>query len=300
MHPQERKLAQEQKLVMVSNHVMAVNPPSINDVIKGRGNGPNLHAGNIAFRKFVCSRKDEYRMSSEFKKRTIVRQVIDLVHSNNPPGRFLTAEDRGIWKLMDYRSILRKVAQALRDRDQVHQQISEDMKEATGDGNITELPRMIDTTPPPGQMRGELEAESTSPSKQSLKLIRTPKRGRDKLSGYPLSGREDDFHQTEHRVPTLGREEDSNQIAGAQQLFPRLGGDDNLTVHKVRDDGSHHIDDDSDIIAEVQAEMALIREQVAQLSKSITSVEQKNNSGKLNDIRAYHRRDGSIGFGVDR
>ena len=108
----------EQQLINVT---LAVNPPRKNDVIKGRGNGPNLHSGNVAFRKLVSARKDDYRKSSEFNKRQIVRQIIDLVHNSNPPGRFLTAEDRGIWKLMEYRSILRKVAQALRDKDHIRE-----------------------------------------------------------------------------------------------------------------------------------------------------------------------------------
>jgi len=93
----------------------AVSGPHEFDVIKGRGNGANLHPGNVSFRKLVTAHKDAYYVSSNDEKKRIVLRIIQLVQASTPSGRFLT-EHLGIWKLMDDKSVFRKVGQALREQ----------------------------------------------------------------------------------------------------------------------------------------------------------------------------------------
>jgi len=103
------------------------------DVIKGRGNGANLHPGNVSFRQLVNSHKDAYYVSSNDEKKKIILRIIQLVQGSDPPGRFL-CEEQGIWKLMDHHFVLRKVGQALREQ----QNRSRDAD------NMDKPPRVID------------------------------------------------------------------------------------------------------------------------------------------------------------
>merc|ERR1719469_923456 len=97
-----------------SNMSESVKAPREFDVIKGRGNGANLHPGNVSFRKLVTSHKDAYCVSSNEEKKRIVMRIIQLIQASDPPGRFLS-EDNGAWTLMDSKSVFRKVGQALRE-----------------------------------------------------------------------------------------------------------------------------------------------------------------------------------------
>jgi len=100
------------------------------DVIKGRGNGANLHPGNVSFRRLVNSHKDAYYVSSNDEKKRIVMRIIQLIQASDPPGRFLS-EDRGIWTLMDQKSVFRKVGQALREHQvRPPKDVNEQKKEA--------------------------------------------------------------------------------------------------------------------------------------------------------------------------
>lgn len=128
----------------------SVQAPREFDVIKGRGNGANLHPGNVSFRKIVSAHKDAYYVSSNDEKKKIVYRIIQLVQASNPPGRFLT-EDAGVWKPMDQRSIFRKVGQALREH-QVR------LKEA--DLNRDKPPKVININAPAGQSGVSLNTNS--------------------------------------------------------------------------------------------------------------------------------------------
>ena len=64
------------------------------DVLMGRGNGPNDHIGNGAFRYSILDRLDEYTSTiSRKKKDKIARQVVRIVQSKN--GRFVRKLSKG-------------------------------------------------------------------------------------------------------------------------------------------------------------------------------------------------------------
>lgn len=103
--------------------ITTLNP---NDVLCGRGSGPNDHTGNVRFRSLVTSRKEEYLSTNNRQaKARIARDIIDGVYNATPPGRFLrkadvaVVRDRGhmegdAWAIVDEATALEKAKQALR------------------------------------------------------------------------------------------------------------------------------------------------------------------------------------------
>lgn len=96
-----------------------------NDVLFGRGSGPNDHEGNIRFRVLIGARKEEYMATNHRQtKAKIARDIVNQVLALN--GRFLKkvepadAKRRGVpkgvdaWTLADDETIMEKAKQALR------------------------------------------------------------------------------------------------------------------------------------------------------------------------------------------
>ncbi|GKY94437.1 hypothetical protein MPSEU_000409500 [Mayamaea pseudoterrestris] len=94
--------------------------PQPQDVLSGRGGSINSHEGNTRFREWVRVRKNAYTMAkTKEDKAMVAKEVIDLVYSQNPPGRFLhkdpSSAGSGWWFELDKDKILAKTAQALRE-----------------------------------------------------------------------------------------------------------------------------------------------------------------------------------------
>lgn len=103
-------------------YITTLNP---NDVLCGRGSGPNDHSGNIKFRLLVNERKPEYLSTNNRQvKARIAREIMEHVLRLSPPGRFLrkvdaaSAKARGyrgdVWCCVDEETALEKAKQALR------------------------------------------------------------------------------------------------------------------------------------------------------------------------------------------
>lgn len=110
-----------------------------NDVLCGRGSGPNDHCGNISFRELVSTRRKEYlATSSRSQKARIAREIVEVVWHLKPPGRFLEKVTETSWNLVSEEKTLEKVKQALR---QMRHRRSESMdhsvssKESFGDND---------------------------------------------------------------------------------------------------------------------------------------------------------------------
>ena len=109
-------------------YITQLNP---NDVLFGRGSGPNDHEGNIRFRILVGENKTAYMATNHRQtKAKIAREIVGSVLEKN--GRFLKkvelaeAEELGIpkgidaWISVDEETIMEKAKQALRQqRDKV-------------------------------------------------------------------------------------------------------------------------------------------------------------------------------------
>lgn len=98
--------------------------PHPHDVLSGRGGGINAHVGNIAFRDWVKERRNAYTLAeSKQQKARVAQEVIDIVYSQNPPGRFLQKctsskgddADGEWWVALDKDKVMAKTSQALRE-----------------------------------------------------------------------------------------------------------------------------------------------------------------------------------------
>jgi len=99
-----------------------------NDVLCGRGSGPNDHIGNIRFRDEVSGHRIQYMKTNKRKdKDRIARDILNFVSKRaEPSGRFLkklggrVVKDVGfakgvdVWMEVDEGTALEKVKQALR------------------------------------------------------------------------------------------------------------------------------------------------------------------------------------------
>lgn len=108
-----------------------------NDVLCGRGGAINSHHGNIEFRALVSQHRGVYLSASTKKldKADIAAQIVNIVRSMNPPGRFLK-EDRsnqGWFEIGDVKAI-KKAGQAMREhgcsKNKKLKQLHEHIKEA--------------------------------------------------------------------------------------------------------------------------------------------------------------------------
>jgi len=95
-----------------------VCPPGNNDVLCGRGGDVQNHAGNRRYRAWVKERQEAYSLCNKRGKQIIyAREVVNLVKSLNPSGRFLekisSYPSRWI-EIVDQRA-LHKTTQALRE-----------------------------------------------------------------------------------------------------------------------------------------------------------------------------------------
>ena len=95
----------------------AILMPRTNDILSGRGNGANQHTGNIYFRNLIASYKRKYVLSEPVIKKQITHQVLAVIESRKPAGRFLKQDaESGDWQELDRDTALRKTAQALREK----------------------------------------------------------------------------------------------------------------------------------------------------------------------------------------
>jgi hypothetical protein len=102
--------------------VTQVNP---NDVLSGRGSGPNDHEGNIKFREMVAQRKNEYMSTGNRQtKKNIAQEIVNTVlHAQ---GRFLKKIEGSdfknmrfpmnteLYQIVDRETAMEKTKQALR------------------------------------------------------------------------------------------------------------------------------------------------------------------------------------------
>lgn len=106
----------------------SIKVPGPNDVLLGRGSGPNQFWGNKNFRTLVEGRKAEYNSSKKHKKKKMIaRQVLDEITSRG--GQFLELKEYrgteegagvvvdGIWKVVDEKTALEKCKMTLRQQD---------------------------------------------------------------------------------------------------------------------------------------------------------------------------------------
>ncbi|KAL7542280.1 hypothetical protein ACHAWF_007139 [Thalassiosira exigua] len=90
--------------------------PHAHDVLSGRGNFANHHAGNENFRRLVKHFKSEYVACPKAKKQIYPKIIYDEIRALNPPGRFLIHDPKTkLWSDIGEKKALNKTRQALRE-----------------------------------------------------------------------------------------------------------------------------------------------------------------------------------------
>ena len=90
--------------------------PHEHDVLSGRGNFVNYHAGNEHFRALVRKHKVAYVACPKPQKGKFSRIIVDEIRSRNPPGRFLKQDQvTKLWYDIGEKKALDKTRQALRE-----------------------------------------------------------------------------------------------------------------------------------------------------------------------------------------
>ena len=90
--------------------------PNYNDVLHGRGKFVMKWNGNLFHRELVRSNKSAYLEADADVRTCIAKNIIQMVRSQNPPGRFLIHDpSTNIWNDVGDKKALRKTRQALRE-----------------------------------------------------------------------------------------------------------------------------------------------------------------------------------------
>eukprot|EP00586_Coscinodiscus_wailesii_P005602 CAMPEP_0172489772 /NCGR_PEP_ID=MMETSP1066-20121228/19990_1 /TAXON_ID=671091 /ORGANISM="Coscinodiscus wailesii, Strain CCMP2513" /LENGTH=401 /DNA_ID=CAMNT_0013257871 /DNA_START=28 /DNA_END=1233 /DNA_ORIENTATION=+ len=125
-----------------SGIVTTLNP---NDVLCGRGSGPNDYTGNIHFRCYVFERRDEYlSTSNRATKAKIALEIVERVWKSDPPGRFLEKLSKNNYRIIDDDKALEKAKQALRqNREKRHKNHPDDTSVESNMLSIVTPPGMV-------------------------------------------------------------------------------------------------------------------------------------------------------------
>lgn len=87
-----------------------------NDILSGRGRGPNSHSGNVYYRSLIKSEKLAYVNGNPREKKLIITKILSKIASMNPPGRFLKENaQNNDWEVVSPDEARKKTAQALRE-----------------------------------------------------------------------------------------------------------------------------------------------------------------------------------------
>jgi len=90
--------------------------PHDHDVLSGRGNGVNMHKGNLQYRQYIASLKAAYVAAPKREKGTFPYIIVRNIQNLNPPGRFLKRDSStGTWCEITVKDALAKTRQALRE-----------------------------------------------------------------------------------------------------------------------------------------------------------------------------------------
>lgn len=104
--------------------------PHEHDVLSGRGNFVNYHAGNEYFRGLVRKHKVAYVACPKPQKGQFSRVIYNEIRERDPPGRFLKQDAKTkLWYEISEKQALAKTRQALREG------APELLKELTHDGS---------------------------------------------------------------------------------------------------------------------------------------------------------------------
>jgi hypothetical protein len=91
--------------------------PHVTDILCGRGGSSSRHTGNLHFRELIAANKARYSSLTKKQKMMLAREIVDLIHGADPPGRFRARDmQTGYWCDIGLPRSLEKTSQALREK----------------------------------------------------------------------------------------------------------------------------------------------------------------------------------------
>jgi len=111
--------------------------PHEHDVLSGRGNFVNYHAGNEYFRALVQKHKVAYVACPKPQKGKFSQMIVDEIKSRDPPGRFLKQDAKSkLWYNIGEKKALDKTRQALREgAPDIQKELGGDVPQATNNNS---------------------------------------------------------------------------------------------------------------------------------------------------------------------
>lgn len=86
------------------------------DILSGRGAFVNEHGGNIRLRTLCSERRDQFMAGTYAEKRALASEIVYLIHSLDPPGRFLKKSNgKNEWEELSDEKAIQKTCQVMRD-----------------------------------------------------------------------------------------------------------------------------------------------------------------------------------------
>jgi hypothetical protein len=116
-HGVEARLPSQPQQVIVQPHVT--------DILCGRGGSSSKHMGNLHFRELIAANKARYSNLTKKQKMMLAREIVDLIHGADPPGRFRARDlHTGYWCDIGLPRSLEKTSQALREKSSSSSNVS--------------------------------------------------------------------------------------------------------------------------------------------------------------------------------
>ena len=99
------------------------------DVLSGRGASVNGHPGNQRLRQLSAKRKNAFDRATFVNKRVLAEEIVGIIYSLNPPGRFLSKENPDkSWTEMTRDRAVHKACQVMRDMDRADRRDREERR----------------------------------------------------------------------------------------------------------------------------------------------------------------------------
>jgi len=203
-----------------------VNP---NDVLCGRGGATNSHAGNRSYRELVKKYKDKYLQAKKKQKPNVAAEVVDIIRTLDPPGRFLKKDkDTGFYLDIGDPRAKEKTSQALREGAPLIRKQMSDAKKG-GDQSSDDGTSPDKSTPsPPGseedrKISGDATISAFSPMQQSIvnRDLESAAQNPDNSDNVAATGkpdREEETIEQSKKRPSPMKEEESEESPSKRQM----------------------------------------------------------------------------------
>jgi hypothetical protein len=92
---------------------MFISPGDSDVLVTHNGNNTYCSSGNVAYNAICKSVLDDYDKAPQNKKREVVERVMEMIHNQEPPGRFLELRTNGLYKESPKSIVMMKIRRSI-------------------------------------------------------------------------------------------------------------------------------------------------------------------------------------------